>query len=368
MAQESTPLPIILPDAAWRARFRRSLRRWYARCARDLPWRRSRDPYRVWVSEIMLQQTQVATVEPYFKRFLRAFPTVRALARAREASVLRLWEGLGYYRRARQMHQAARQIVEQHGGRFPRDCQSVRTLPGVGRYTAGAILSIAFDARQPILEANTIRLFCRLLAYDGSPQAHEGQALLWAMAECVLPRQEVGTFNQALMELGSEVCRGRGPACDECPVARLCEARRLGLETQIPRPKQKPTFEYRREAAVLLRRPGRVLLVRRAEGGRWAGLWDFPRYRLDAEHEERRREELVEKLRRQTGLAVELGTCLKTIRHGVTRYRITLTCYEARRVSGRLKRRASEPMRWVRPAELDDYPLSTTGRKLCRLV
>jgi A/G-specific adenine glycosylase len=316
----------------------------------------------------MLQQTQVTTVEPYFKRFLRAFPTLRALARARESSVLRLWEGLGYYRRARQMHQAARQIVERHGGRFPRDPESIRALPGVGRYTAGAILSIAFNARQPILEANTIRLFCRLLAYDGPPQGREGQELLWSMAECVLPRRDVGTFNQALMELGSEVCRGRAPRCDDCPVARLCEACCLGLQTKLPRPKQKPTFEYRHEAAVLLRRPGRVLLVRRPEGGRWAGLWDFPRYQLDAEHDNRRHEEVVEKLHRQTGLTIELGECLKTIRHGVTRYRITLTCYEARCVAGRLRRSAKEPMRWIRLAELDDYPLSTTGRKLCRLV
>jgi A/G-specific adenine glycosylase len=367
MVKEPVPLPIALPPSAWRRRFRERLLRWYAENARDLPWRRSRDPYRVWVSEVMLQQTQVAAVRPYFERFVRAFPTVRALARADESRVLRLWEGLGYYRRARQLHAAAQTIVRQHGGRFPRDRESVRALAGVGRYTAGAILSIALDAREPILEANTIRLFCRLLAYDGPPHDREGQTLLWAMAEHVLPRRDVGRFNQALMELGSEVCRGRSPRCDECPVAALCEARRRGLEGQIPRPKPRPRFEDRREAAVLVRRrDGRVLLMQCPEGARWAGLWDFPRYELAAEHEPRRRDELVEKVHAETGLAVELGERIKTIRHGVTRFRITLDCYEAQCMSGRLPRHADRPMRWVRPSELDGYPLSSTGRKLSR--
>ena len=176
--------------------------------ARDLPWRGTRDPYAVWLSEIMLQQTQVETVKPYFQRFLAALPTIQALAKADEQQVLRLWEGLGYYRRARQLHQAARQIVADHDGRFPTDPQSVQRLPGIGRYTAGAILSIAFDQRQPILEANTVRVFSRLLAYDGQTTSSAGQKLLWAAAEAVLPARDVGRFNQALMELGSEVCRG----------------------------------------------------------------------------------------------------------------------------------------------------------------
>jgi A/G-specific adenine glycosylase len=372
MVQTSTSLPVILPvvlpDAAWRRRFRERLLAWYGEHARDLPWRRSRDPYCVWVSEIMLQQTQVATVEPYFERFVLAFPTVDVLARADESRVLRLWEGLGYYRRARQMHAAARVIVEQHGGQFPRDRESVRALPGGGRYTAGAILSIALDAREPILEANTIRLFCRLLAYDGPPHGREGQELLWAMAEHVLPQRDVGRFNQALMELGSEVCRNRSPQCDACPVAALCAARQRGVQERIPRPKPRPTFEDRHEAAILIRRAGRVLLMQCPEGARWAGLWDFPRYELTTEHEPRRRDEMAEKVRRETGLAIELGERIKTIRHGVTRFRITLDCYEAQCVSGRLPRRAGRAMRWVRPGELEEYPLSTTGRKLSRLA
>ena len=191
----------------------------------------------------MLQQTQVGTVIGYFDRFLAAFPTIEALAAADEHDVLRLWEGLGYYRRARQLQQAAKIIVAEHGGRFPRDPEIVRRLPGIGRYTAGAILSIAFDAREPILEANTLRLFSRLLAYDGDPRSTEGQRLLWAMAEAVLPRRGSGRMNQALMELGSEVCTARAPRCEECPVAALCRANQQGRQLEIPRPKAKRTIE-----------------------------------------------------------------------------------------------------------------------------
>ena len=353
-----------LPDGAWRRRFRRRLRTWYQGHARDLPWRRHGDPYPIWVSEIMLQQTQVATVGPYFERFLAAFPTIEALARAREHQVLRLWEGLGYYRRARQLHQAARRIVAEHGGRFPRDPEAVRRLPGIGRYTAGAILSIAFDAREPILEANTTRLFSRLLAFRGDPTSSEGSKRLWAMAEAVLPRREAGTFNQALMELGSEVCLARAPRCEACPVAALCAARAYGLETEIPCPKAKKAYEPRHEAAVIVRRRGRVLLLQCPEGGRWAGLWDFPRFEVHAEQPDAVRRELVEGVRRQTGVVVRPGGHLKTIRHGVTRFRITLDCYEAGYVS-QCDGLAEPPvMRWLRPGELGDYPLSTTGRKL----
>ena len=365
MSAKAGPL---LPDGAWRRRFRRRLRTWYKRHARDLPWRRHGDPYPIWVSEIMLQQTQVATVGPYFERFLAAFPTVEALARAPEQQVLRLWEGLGYYRRARQLHRAAQVIVAEHGARFPRDAQAVRRLPGIGRYTAGAILSIAFDAREPILEANTTRLLARLLAYRGQPASSAGSKLLWEMAEAVLPRHEVGTFNQALMELGSEVCLARAPRCDACPVAPLCRTAARGLQAEIPRPKGKRAYEPRHEAAVIVRRRGRVLLVQCPEGQRWAGLWDFPRFEVHAEGPDALNSELVEGVRRQTGVVVEPGGHLKTLRHGVTRFRITLDCYEARYVAQATDGTARAPMRWLRPAELAGYPLSTTGRVLARLA
>ena len=209
------------PNAAWMAQFRRRILAWFRRNARDLPWRRTRDPYAIWVSEIMLQQTQVVTVIGYFERFLAAFPSIADLAAADEQQVLRLWEGLGYYRRARQLHAAARVIVAEHQGRFPRDPEQIRALPGIGRYTAGAIASIGWDAREPILEANTIRVFSRLLAYRGDPQKNAGQQRLWEFAAGVLPKKDTGLFNQALMELGSEICTPRGPLCDQCPVRTL---------------------------------------------------------------------------------------------------------------------------------------------------
>ncbi len=365
---ESSPRSIGLPDAAWRQRFRRRLRAWYKTHARDLPWRRSRDPYLVWISEIMLQQTQVATVEAYFLRFRKAFPTIRALAAADEQDVLRHWEGLGYYRRARQLHAAAKVLADEHRGQFPADPEVVRTLPGIGRYTAGAILSIAFDAREPILEANTIRLFCRLLAYRGQSMSSEAQRLLWAMAEAVLPRREVGTFNQALMELGSQVCSPTAPKCDQCPVAALCEARRLGLQTAVPALKPKKKFEDVHEVALIVRHRGCVLLLRRPEGGRWAGLWDFPRYQMDHQEEPALRNRLREKLRAQTGIDAAIERHQKRLKHGVTRFRITLDCYSARLVgAGKAAGKVPE-LRWTRPEELNKYPLCTTGRKLAALI
>jgi A/G-specific adenine glycosylase len=367
-AETSLPAVVPLADAAWLASFRRRLRAWYARHARDLAWRRSRDPYRIWVSEIMLQQTQVATVEPFFERFLESFPTIEALARADERKVLRAWEGLGYYRRARQLHRAAQILVEEHGGRFPRDPQAVRRLPGIGRYTAGAILSIAFGAREPILEGNTTRVHCRLLAYRGDPAASPGQRLLWAMAERVLPRRNVGRFNQALMELGSQVCLARRPRCEDCPVAPLCRARAQGIESRIPRPKAKPRYEDRHEVAVIVRRGGRVLVARCPENGRWAGLWDFPRFQVHADEPAALGQQIARGVLRQTGVQVEPGRHLKTLKHGVTRFHITLDCYEARYLSGPDGKPDPTETRWLRPAELDEYPLSTTGRKLSQLA
>jgi A/G-specific adenine glycosylase len=362
--QNMSHLGFLLPDASWRRAFRRRLLGWYDKHARDLPWRRTRDPYAIWLSEIMLQQTQVGTVVGYFDRFLKAFPTIQALAGAKEQDVLRLWEGLGYYRRARQLHKAAKALVAEHGGGFPCDPEVVRRLPGIGRYTAGAILSIAFDLPEPILEANTLRLLSRLLGYDGDPRSSEGQRLLWAMAEAVLPRRGAGQLNQALMELGSEVCKLRLPDCEACRVASLCRAREQGSQEEIPRPKAKPRIEAVREAAVIVRHRGRVLLVRWPEGRRWAGLWDFPRFALRETEQVAVGRELCENVRALTGAVISPGRCLHTLSHGVTRFRITLQCHEARFVSQNGRGDAAIETRWLRPSELGRFPLSSTGRKL----
>jgi len=317
---------------------------------------------------VMLQQTQVETVKPYFQRFIKTFPTVRKLAAADLEQVLRLWEGLGYYRRARGLHTAAQLIVQEHGGRFPRDSAMLLKLPGIGRYTAGAILSIAFDQRAPILEANSIRLLARLIGYRGDPAKSAGQRLLWQKAEEILPNKNVAQFNQALMELGSLVCMPADPQCDVCPVAVLCAAREAGLQDSIPQAARKTKYTDLYEAAVVVRKNGRVLLRQCAEGERWAGLWDFPRFELENENPLRVDDELAHKVRALTGVAVLPGSLLQTIKHSVTRYRITLACYEARYQSGRVRSSRRRVVRWVRPAELADLPLCTTGRKLAELI
>ncbi len=351
---------------AWRQSLRRRLLTWFRRHARELPWRGTRDPYRVWVSEIMLQQTQVATVIPYYERFLEAFPTVADLAAATETTVLRHWEGLGYYRRARQLHAAANVVVSEYQGEFPRDLAAIRALPGIGRYTAGAILSIAFDQRQPIVEANTVRLYSRLLAYDQDPKAAPGERLLWEFAASLLPRKQVGTFNQALMELGSEVCTPRQPACEVCPLAVLCPTQAAGLQDQIPAMRKKAAVTAIRQACVVVRKADHVLLRQCGEDERWAGMWDFPRFDLVSQRGAALQSELREKVLTLTGVQIEPGNRLTTINHSVTRYRIQLTCYQATHRAGSP---AANGMRWVRPSELPDYPLNVTARKISqRLV
>ncbi|MBI3838788.1 MAG: A/G-specific adenine glycosylase [Planctomycetia bacterium] len=355
------------PTAEWTKSFQRQLLGWYRRHKRDLPWRRTSDPYRIWISEIMLQQTQVATVVPYFIRFVAAFPTVRALAEADEHDVLRQWEGLGYYRRARQLHRAARVVVDQFGGQFPRDLDCVRRLPGIGRYTAGAIVSIAFDTPAPILEANTVRVFSRLIAFRESAAASAPEQRLWQLAEAVVPRRHCGAFNSALMELGSLVCTRRAPRCQDCPVSGLCAAFRSGEQDQIPRPRRKPRTEAVNEAAVVVRRGAKLLLRRRTADERWAGLWDFLRFPMVARRGAKLQKELVEKIERHSGLLVESPSHIATFKHGVTRFRITLDCYLAESADSKRKLTAGT-WKWVRPEDLERFPLSVTGRKLGRLL
>lgn len=363
----SSPSAVFEPDAQWRAAFRRQLMPWFAKHQRALPWRETRDPYAIWVSEVMLQQTQVATVQSYFPRFLASFPTIADLAAAPEQQVLRLWEGLGYYRRARQLHRAAQVIVAEHGGEFPRVIEQVRALPGIGRYTAGAILSIACDQRHPILEANTFRLLARLLAYRDDPRSTEGERRLWQFAEELLPQGQTGQFNQALMELGSLVCTPRAPRCDACPVAKLCRTRALGLQDVIPPAVRKVAFESVRAAAVIVTRGDKLLVLCNPPGERWAGLWDFPRFELTAEGPAAIEAEIVAKCAERCGVKIRLQRMFATLKHGVTRYRITLDAWWATVASGRLKQSAWTP-RWVTLDELAALPLSSTGRKLAKLV
>lgn len=356
---------ITLPDSRWIRSLRRNVLRWFERCARPLPWRQDRTPYRVWVSEIMLQQTQVATVLDYYPRFVARFPSIESLARADSQDVLRYWEGLGYYRRAAQMHQAAQQIMRQHGGDFPTEIEQVRELPGIGRYTAGAILSIALDQRHPIVEANTTRLYCRLLAFAGDPTRAAGKQLLWEFADRLLPRRRVGELNQALMELGSIICTPHRPACSRCSVATLCPTRRQRLQDEIPRPKQRKSTIHLREAAVVIRRGNCVLIHRCRSDQRWAGLWDYPRFDVGSTKSDALAAWLQQRVKETTGLAISVPHPTTTIRHSVTRYRISLSCHAA---TCRHAKDVAAEWRWVAVSDLSEYPLSVTGRRISQML
>ena len=316
----------------------------------------------------MLQQTQVATVREYFKRFVETFPTIQQLAAANEIDVLRLWEGLGYYRRARQLHAAAKKVVTEYAGEFPHELETLQSLPGIGRYTAGAIASIAFDKRAPILEANTIRLLSRLIGYRESLHSTVGQRTLWQVAEDILPQKHVARFNQALMELGSLVCTPVEPKCHTCPLAGVCVANASGLQSKIPVAKPRTVYTEIREAAVVVRKKEAVLLRRCGEKERWAGLWDFPRFELEASGPLFAAREIAAKVESQTGIACEPGALMKTFKHGVTRYRITLDCYEATYLSGRTRASNDGAVRWQSLQSLTEIPLSTTGRKIADLI
>jgi A/G-specific adenine glycosylase len=345
---------------------RRRLLTWFDRNRRDLPWRRSRDPYHIWISEIMLQQTQVATVIPYFQRFLAAFPTVHALAAADEQQVLRLWEGLGYYRRARSLHQAARQLVANHDGHLPDDPDIWRDLPGIGRYTLGAILSQAFDRRLPILEANSLRVLCRLFAIREAPRENATQKRLWDLAAAILPTQRVGDFNQAMMELGALVCTTTEPACGHCPFEGRCEAARQGIQHQLPLQAYVKETEKVREVAVIVHRGAKVLVAQRPDQGRWANLWEFPHdaVRPSETHEAA----ALRMLQELTSLSTDLGAELTTLTHVVTRFHITLVCLEGVYRAGRFRSAHYREGRWLQPTQLAEVPFSAPQRRLAQLL
>ena len=319
---------------------------WYKRRARPLPWRRDRDPYRVWVSEIMLQQTTVATVLPYYGRFLRRFPDVRTLARASEAEVLKLWAGLGYYRRARNLHAAARLIEGELGGRFPRTLEGIRALPGVGRYTAAAVGSIAFGLRAAVLDGNVARVLSRLLALGGDPRANE--ARLWDEAGRLVaglkPGRDPGDWNQALMELGATVCLPRSPLCGACPVSAGCRARARGLQERIPEAAAaKDPVDLRWDCLAAFK-GGRVLLERR-EAGLLAGHWGLPV--LDAA-----------RLARVAG-----PSPAGAVRHSITHHRL-----EVRVLAGRWRGALPRGWSWVDENELDGRLYSSLWRKALGLL
>lgn len=318
---------------------------WYGRHCRRLPWRQTRDPYLIWVSEVMLQQTQVERVVEFFTRFVARFPDVATLARAREPVLLRHWEGLGYYRRVRQLQAAAKVILAEHGGRVPRSVTELRRLPGIGRYTAAAVASIAFNAREPIVEANSRRVIARLVGH-AAPVGGTGDEPLWRIAAELLPARAPGRFNQALMELGALVCTPGQPDCMRCPLSAVCVAHRTGRVSKIPvMPRRRPV-EQIRETAVAIRHADGVLIERRLPGEWWEGLWDFPR--ISSGEPRSARDRLV-----------------GVITYTVTHHRVTCRIVERRppRVP------APGPNRRVVPlATLNSLAMTAPGRRIARLL
>jgi A/G-specific adenine glycosylase len=356
-----------LPAAPRIMAIRRGLLRWFRRHARPLPWRRDRDPYRIWVSEAMLQQTQVATVIPYYDRFLARFPTLAALARADLSEVLRLWEGLGYYRRARHLHAAARAVVSDHDGVVPREPAAFAALPGVGRYTVGAVLSQAYDLPLPLVDGNVQRALARLFLRAASANSTSEKRWAWTMAQKLLPRRAAGAFNQSLMELGQVICVPRRPLCRQCPLTKCCAAHRAGRQNRIPAPRPAVKVSAVNEVAAVIQSGRRYLLVQRPDDAlRWAGLWEFPHgERLADETERACARRLAQAL---TGWRIAPRRRLTTIRHTITRFRITLDCWLAEPRAGRWRSAFYRAHAWVTAAELTSYPLSKPQRELARVI
>jgi len=337
---------------------RRALLSWYDRHRRELPWRRTKDPYGVWVSEVMLQQTTVKTAMPYYEAFLKRFPTLQALAEEPEEEVLGAWSGLGYYHRARNLHRGAQHVAERHGGRFPRTLEAALAVPGVGLYTASAILSIAHGLPLPVVDGNVRRVLARLLALRGPEYRKDGP--YYNRAEELLDRERPGDWNQALMELGATVCTPRDPGCEACPLRSRCRARALGVVDELPEGRARRAPVDVQVAAALVERDGKVLLVRRPEGRLLGRMWEVPQTSLES----RGLPDLARELEERHGLRVVPGALAVRARHAITYRRITLEGYRSR-----LKAPPpTDPDRflWARPEEVAALPVSSSTRKLLK--
>ena len=346
--------------------FQRRLLRWYSRARRDLPWRvppraargMRPNPYHVLLSETMLQQTQVATVIPYFQRFIGCFPTIGDLAAAQEQQVLRLWQGLGYYSRARNLHRCAKAIVQNFGGKVPPDVDALLGLPGIGRYTAGAIASLAYDIRAPILDGNVMRVLCRFEAIREDPRERLVQARLWQTAQRVLPESRVGDFNSALMELGAMVCTPRNPSCLICPVRSHCEAFAAGIQDQVPTPRKARVNPLLERVVLCLRHGDRYLIEQRPARGRWASMWQFKTVEANGAI-------CAKKVRECVGLATSEPRRICVVRHALTHRRYRFDTYHAEVLD-----RAGDPGKrtWVSLEKLSEYPLPKPHLEIARIL
>ena len=355
------------PDAAEDvAELRRRLLAWYRRNRRDLPWRRTRDPYAIFLSELMLQQTRVETVIPYYERFLARFPDVASLARAAQDDVLSLWAGLGYYGRARNLHRAARQVVREHAGALPGDARALRELPGVGRYTAGAVASIAFDHEEPAVDGNVTRVLARLRGIDGDVTSPAVIRRLWQEAEALARSRSPGAVNQGLMELGATLCTPRAPRCPACPWRQSCRAHRDGNAEALPVKKPKAAPRDVEAVAGVIERRGRWLVVQRPARGLLGGLWELPGGDCRAGEDPARA--LARSLRERLGLAIPGAQAQGHVEHAFTHLRLRLHVFRCGPAPGRVTRAELAAHRWLPPERIDTLPVGGPTRKALALL
>ena len=337
---------------------------WYAQHGRKLPWRGNPDSYVVWVSEIMLQQTRVETVIPYFERWMEKFPTISSLATASEQAVLAQWEGLGYYSRARNLHKAAKIVESEYHGELPHNLAGLRKLPGIGRYTAGAIASMAVGLDVATLDGNLRRVFARAFDVSESADSPAGESILWELAEQHLPAGRAGDYNQALMDLGASICLPRKPLCLLCPLGELCQARLLGIQEMRPVLKPKVKVPHYIVTAAVLQRDGKVLLAKRPSKGLLGGMWEFPGGKI--EKSETLADCLAREIREELDVDIRVGEPFGVYRHAYTHFRITLHAFLCELMGGEPRPIEAAGLAWVLPTDLGTYPMGKVDRQIAQ--
>lgn len=357
-----TPPSIFGLQPALRHRLRRVLLRWYEKTRRDLPWRSTNDPYHILVVEYMSQQTRLDRVLHYYERFLKQFPSVQALANASTRRLLKAWEGLGYYRRARNLRAAARQIVREFGGQVPAHYDTLLTLPGCGPYTAAAVASIAFNQPVPVLDGNVIRVLCRLFGIEDDPRQPMTRERLRTLAGELMSKKQARLFNQALMELGALVCTPRSPQCHACCWSWACAARRLPVPTALPVKAPRRTVPHYEIVVGVVWKDGRVLIAQRQPEGLLGGFWEFPGGKRRPTESLRRG--CAREIQEEVGIRVRVGRQLMIINHAYSHFRITMHVFECRYLSGEPRPLAGQQVRWVTPSSLSRYPFPAANKAL----
>jgi len=347
-----------------RKKIQRKLLDWFHKHGRDLPWRRTRDPYAIWISEIMLQQTQVDTVIPYYQRFLKSFPTVRRLAEADLSKVLKAWEGLGYYSRARNLHRASQVLSSHLKGKIPDTIEGLLNIPGIGRYTAGAILSIAYNKEAPILDGNVKRVLARLFAISGDIREKETGQTLWTLSESLIPQGYAGSFNQALMDLGAMVCTPRNPLCLRCPLQRLCKAKAQGKPERYPLKAAKKRIPRVDAFSVLIERNGKLLVRQRPPEGLLGGLWEFPNWKTEDKRGLRSKLRLRNHIKKELGVNVKVKESIGTFQQTFSHFKLTLHVFQCES-SNLDKNRGGK---WIPIQNLDQLAMSRIHRRIAEMV